>query len=93
MMAIAQASEDVRSGRTLPVPRHLRSGGYQGAQRLDSGKGYQYPHDAEGGIVGQDYLGVDRHYYHPTDRGAEKELARRLREIREELARRDQSQK
>lgn len=82
MMAIAQAMEDVRTGRTLPVPRHLRSGGYPGAVRLGSGQGYQYPHDAEGGFVDQDYLGVEKRYYQPTDRGAEKDIARRLRDIR-----------
>ena len=89
MMAIWQATEDVKSGRTLPVPKHLRSGGYKGAARLGSGEGYQYPHDAEGGILAQDYLGVDKQYYHPTDRGAEKEIRRRLREIQERLAQPD----
>jgi putative ATPase len=86
MMAIWQATEDVKGGRTLPVPKHLRSGGYKGAVRLGSGEGYQYPHDAEGGILAQDYLGVDKQYYHPTDRGAEKEIRRRLREIQDRLA-------
>ena len=86
MMAIWQATDDVKSGRTLPVPKHLRSGGYQGAARLGSGEGYQYPHDAESGILAQDYLGVDKQYYHPTDRGAEKDIRRRLREIQERVA-------
>jgi putative ATPase len=86
MMAISQAMEDVKNGRTLPVPKHLRSTGYKGAERLGSGEGYQYPHDAEGGILAQDYLGVEKQYYHPTDRGLEKEIRRRLRENRERLA-------
>lgn len=85
MMAISQAMEDVKNGRTLPVPKHLRSGGYMGAVRLGSGEGYQYPHDAKGGILGQDYLGVEKSYYHPTDRGEEKNIRRRLRELRERL--------
>lgn len=89
MAAIAQAMEDVRSGRTLPVPKHLRSGGYKGAERLGAGQGYQYPHDAEGGILRQEYLGVEKQYYRPTDRGAERDIARRLRELRERLAQRD----
>jgi len=69
--AIWQASEEVRTGRTLPVPKHLRATGYTGAKTLESGIGYRYPHDAPGGIVDQEYLGVDREYYTPTDRGVE----------------------
>jgi len=85
MLAIAEAMDDVRSGRTLPVPQHLRSGGYSGASRLGSGQGYQYPHDADGGITAQDYLGVEKVYYRPTDRGAEQAIRRRLEEIRRSL--------
>lgn len=88
MMAIWKAMEDVKNGRTLPVPKHLRSGGYSGAQRLGSGEGYEYPHDQEGGIVEQDYLGVDKQYYHPTDRGVENDIRSRLLEIRQRLAQR-----
>ncbi|MBQ2849471.1 MAG: hypothetical protein IJE77_03230, partial [Thermoguttaceae bacterium] len=44
--------------------------------------GYQYAHDAPGAVAAQDYLGVEREYYRPTDRGAEKEIGRRLEKIR-----------
>src|SRR5262249_8843652 len=44
-MAILKASEDVRSGRTLPVPEHLRDAHYQGAKKLGHGKDYKYSHD------------------------------------------------
>ncbi|MCG3131582.1 MAG: putative AAA domain-containing protein [Phycisphaerae bacterium] len=74
-VAIWEASKDVREGRTLPVPRPLRSTGYAGAKRLGSGEGYVYPHDAPEGYVEQSYLGVDRTYYVPTSRGAEARLA------------------
>src|SRR5438105_4701715 len=73
-MAIWSAMEDVREGRTLPVPKHLRDTHYKGAKRLGHGKGYQYAHDHEGGYVKQDYLGVEKQYYAPTDRGFEQEL-------------------
>ncbi len=76
--AIWSARQDVRSGRTVPVPRHLRDASYAGAKRLGHGRGYQYPHDTEGGIIKQDYLGVDRTYYYPTDRGVEAQLADHL---------------
>ena len=69
-------------GRTLPVPMHLRDTHYQGSQRLGHGKGYQYAHDFAGGYVAQDYLGVEKVYYEPTDRGYEAEIAERLRRLR-----------
>ena len=81
-MAIWEACKDVRTGRTLPVPRHLRSTGYPGAARLGSGEGYEYPHDAKEGIVLQDYLGVEKEYYTPTERGAEAILRQALAEAR-----------
>lgn len=81
-LAIWAAADDVRNGRTLPVPKSLKSTGYDGAKRLGSGKGYIYPHDHAEGIVEQDYLGVEKIYYEPTSRGAEAELAKRLAAIR-----------
>jgi len=81
-LAIWTACEDVRSGRTLPVPKHLRSTGYRGAEILGAGKGYQYPHNAPEGIVQQDYLGVDKTYYTPTDRGAEARMRDYLEKVR-----------
>ncbi|MBI5762426.1 MAG: replication-associated recombination protein A [Planctomycetes bacterium] len=74
-VAIWAAASDVKKGRTIPVPRHLKDTHYQGAKRLGSGEGYQYAHDFEDGMVGQDYLGVDKTYYMPTDRGHEKSMA------------------
>src|SRR3954467_6918168 len=84
-LAIGEARTDVREGRLLPVPRHLQDTHYPGAKRLGHGEGYEYAHDAEGAIAAQDYLGVDRTYYGPTDRGFEKELAERLEYIRAKL--------
>ncbi|MBV8780381.1 MAG: replication-associated recombination protein A [Phycisphaerae bacterium] len=77
-MAIWGAMKDVREGRTLPVPKHIRDGHYSGSKRLDHGKGYKYAHDFEGGFVEQDYLGVPIIYYKPTNRGFEAELQKRL---------------
>jgi putative ATPase len=83
-VAINEAIADVREGRTIPVPRHLRSTAYGGSARLGHGKGYKYAHDYEGGFVDQDYLGVDKNYYRPTDRGYEAHIAERMRRLREE---------
>lgn len=77
-MAIDAALEDVRSGRTIPVPMHLRDASYKGAERLGHGKGYQYAHDHEGHYVVQDYLGVNRRFYEPTDQGVEKKIKERV---------------
>lgn len=76
--AIWSAMADVRDGRTLPVPRHLRDAHYAGAKRLDHGSGYAYSHDHPEGVAAQDYLGVEKTYYTPTDRGEEASIAQRL---------------
>ena len=81
-LAIGAARKDVRDGVTLPVPEHLRDAHYKGAGRLGRGQGYVYPLDAPGGYVPQDYLGAVKRYYNPTERGEERRLAARLRELR-----------
>ncbi len=84
-IAVGEATADVREGRLLPVPVHLRDRHYPGAKRLGHGEGYEYAHNAEDAVAAQDYLGVEREYYRPVDRGFERELAERLKRIREKL--------
>lgn len=84
-IAIGEARQDVRERRTVPVPVHLQDKHYTGAQHLGHGEGYQYSHHAADGIAAQDYLGVEREYYRPVDRGFESELAQRLEKIRKKL--------
>jgi putative ATPase len=84
-VGIGEARRDVREGRVLPVPVHLRDSHYPGAERMGHGQGYQYAHDDPEGVAAQDYLGVERVYYRPVDRGFERELARRLETIRARL--------
>ena len=84
-VGIGEARRDVAEGRLLPVPVHLRDRHYAGAKRLAHGEGYQYSHDAEGGVAAQDYLGVEREYYRPVPRGFEAELIERLKTIRARL--------
>ncbi|NLX20951.1 MAG: replication-associated recombination protein A [Phycisphaerae bacterium] len=81
-LAIWTAAKDVREGRTIPVPRHLRDTHYKGSARLGHGEGYEYAHDHAGGFVQQDYLGVDKRYYVPTDRGFERQIGVRLDRLR-----------
>ena len=84
--AIGAAMKDIESGRTLPVPEHLRDTHYKGAERLGHGKGYEYAHDHPGHFVAQDYLGTDRIYYEPTEQGVEKKIKERVEKWRAELA-------
>ncbi len=84
-MAIDAALEDVRSGRTLAVPEHLRDASYKGAERLGHGKGYEYAHDGKDHFVAQDYLGVDKTYYEPTEQGVEKKIKERLENWRKQF--------
>jgi putative ATPase len=84
--AIDAALADVESGRTLPVPEHLRDGSYAGAKRLGHGQDYKYAHDFPEHYVPQDYLGADRRYYEPTEQGTEKKIKERVARWRQLLA-------
>lgn len=84
-MAIGAARKDVQEGRTIPVPVHLKDGHYKGAKDLGNSVGYKYAHNSPDAIAQQDYLGVDKEYYVPTDRGFEKQLAARLEYIKKRL--------
>ncbi len=85
-LAIDAALADVRQNTLVPVPMHLRDGHYAGAATLGHGVGYQYAHDSEEGWVKQDYLGVDRLYYQPVDRGREAEFLKSLTDLRSRRA-------
>jgi putative ATPase len=91
MVALGEAARDVREGRLLPVPVILRDSHYAAAKRLGHGQGYQYSHESPDAIAAQDYLGVEREYYRPVERGFELELAERLKTIRARLREAKQS--
>ncbi|MBF4616510.1 replication-associated recombination protein A [Clavibacter sp. VKM Ac-2873] len=84
-LGIDQAIADVRAGAFGRVPLHLRDAHYPGAKRLGHGAGYRYPHDADIGVVTQQYLPdelVGRTYYSPTQHGHERDLSARLEKLR-----------
>ncbi len=83
--AIGMARREVQQGSIIPVPVQLRDGHYAGSKRLGNGQGYQYAHDDATGVVSQDYLGVWRRFYQPTDRGWEGQQRERLEAIRQLL--------
>ncbi len=76
-LAVEHAAEDIRQGRTLPVPKPLRGTGYRGARQLGH-SGYKYAHDYKGHFVAQEYAPTSRTYYQPTDQGYEETIRRRL---------------
>ncbi len=84
-LAISEAKQEIRDGRILAVPRHLRDAHYAGAAKLGHGEGYRYSHNEPDGIAAQDYLGIEREFYRPVDRGFESELQQRLVKIRKKL--------
>ena len=90
-VAINAALDDVRTNRVLPVPMHLRDsntspqastdGSGQRVRDLETEK-YEYSHNSENQLTGQDYLGVEKRYYEPKDVGAERILKQYLDEAR-----------
>ena len=82
---INAAIADVRAGAFGRVPLHLRDAHYAGAKKLGHGKGYKYPHDADLGVVAQQYLPdelTSARYYTPTTHGHEREVSSRLEKLR-----------
>jgi len=80
--AIFEARKDIQEGRLIPVPKHLRDPHNDSSTQKAE---YQYAHDFKDGIVSQEYLGVEKEYFKPTQRGFEAELTRRLEFIKERL--------
>ena len=84
-LAIGAAMADIRAGLAGPVPAHLRDAHYRGAAKLGHGAGYEYAHDAPGGVAAQQYAPdavYGRDYYRPTGYGAERPIQERLARLR-----------
>lgn len=77
--AFWEVQEEIRKNGAGGVPFHLMDANRDG-QGFGHGEGYQYPHNFEGHWVEQQYLpdGLEgRQFYHPSDQGFEKEIAKR----------------
>ncbi|WP_158752886.1 replication-associated recombination protein A [Dyella sp. S184] len=85
-MAYNKARAAIREGGTLEVPMHLRNAPTKLMKGLGYGKGYQYDHDAEGGIaLDQQCLPdelVGSVFYEPVERGLELQLREKLLALR-----------
>ncbi len=77
-LGVDKAMEEVKSGVTLAVPRHLRSTGDKRAAKTLGHTGYQYSHDGDGAYIPQAYLPEGRRYYEPSENGYEKRVKERL---------------
>jgi putative ATPase len=83
-LGLQRATAHLREHGAQPPPPYLRDAHYRGARKLGRGVGYEYPHDAPGGVAGQRVIpeGMEgERFYEPTDRGFEAELSRRLAEL------------
>jgi putative ATPase len=92
--AIDQAMGDVAAGLAGAVPPALRDGHYPGAAKLGNAQQYRYPHSYPEGIVAQQYLPdelLDRQYYQPSTRGAERAVSERLPKLRAAVHARDEA--
>jgi putative ATPase len=85
MGAYFQAKAEVEREGKVEVPDHLKDASRNG-KALGHQAGYKYPHDYPGHWVGQQYLPWalrGKRWYEPGDQGYEREVAKRLRSLRD----------
>ncbi|MCA1905006.1 MAG: replication-associated recombination protein A [Desulfarculus sp.] len=88
--AFGQAQADAAQLGPLEVPLAIRNAPTKLMQGLGYGRDYEYPHDHPDAVVDQQYLPDrlrGRRYYQPTDRGRERQIRERLRELQTAKAR------
>jgi len=71
----------VQETGSLPVPLHIRNAPTALVEASGYGKGYRYAHDYKNAVVKQAYLPEPlkgKRFYHPTDRGYEALIKKRL---------------
>ncbi|WP_062016742.1 replication-associated recombination protein A [Aureimonas sp. AU4] len=80
-VAYKAAVRTAKENGSLPPPPHILNAPTKLMKDEGYGSGYEYDHDRPGAFSGQDYfperLGRQT-FYHPTERGAEREIGRRL---------------
>jgi putative ATPase len=77
-----QAAQQQAEGTThLAPPAIILNAPTKLMKQLGYGKGYQYDHDIPEGFSGQNYFPADMEravYYHPVERGFEREMKKRI---------------
>jgi putative ATPase len=84
-VSITAAIKDVKTNRTIPFPKKLRDQHSPGVTKPGSDSDYEYAHDHPDHFVAQDYLGVDKTFYKPTEQGAEKLVMERVENWRKQF--------
>ena len=80
-MALKAATRAAQENPDSEVPNHLRNAPTKLAESMLHGKDYRYAHNEEFAYAaGEEYLpvGVRGDFYHPSDRGMEKQLAAKV---------------
>ena len=83
--ALGAVSEEVRTGRSEPVPLHLRNASTRPMKEWGYGSGYQHAHEFDGALNDMECLPeplAGRQWYFPTGRGVEQRIKERLEELR-----------
>jgi putative ATPase len=79
--AAAAANAAARETGSLMPPKHILNAPTRLMKDLGYGRGYEYDHEAPEAFSGQNYFPDDlerAHFYEPSDRGFEREIAARL---------------
>ena len=84
--ALNAVRAEIRQAVAEPVPLHLRNAPTKLMKGLGYGAGYKHAHQYADAVTGMECLPpslAGRELYQPNDRGVEKKISERLREIRE----------
>jgi putative ATPase len=79
--AYEDSARDVRERGPLPVPLWIRNPVTGLMKDIGYGEGYRYPHEDPDAVVDQEYFPEElagRRYYHPRERGFEREMIKRI---------------
>jgi putative ATPase len=79
--AYDEAARDVQERGPLPVPLWIRNPVTRFMKEIGYGEDYRYPHEDPDAVVDQEYFpeGLEgRRYYHPVERGFEREMIKRF---------------
>ncbi|MEI8295675.1 MAG: replication-associated recombination protein A [Alphaproteobacteria bacterium] len=79
--ALKDAQQSLKASGSLMPPLHILNAPTKFMREEGYAKGYQYDHDTPEGFSGQEYFPdgmTPQNYYHPVDRGFEREIRKRI---------------